>query len=213
MAGRIRRSGDACINGDFSAPAERLHDLSEAPMTKRFMLDPQDRILFRQTVGPVKPLHCDRIDPILLHPAPIPRFTEADERQVLADMISDYFEPADMETGEELYYRRDGVQQAVLRKLRRGQFQVGAVLDLHGMIVATAKEALALFLRCALRDGLSCVRIIHGKGNGSRHRGPVLKQKINHWLRQRDDVLAFCSARPVDGGAGAVYVLLKNRRA
>jgi DNA-nicking Smr family endonuclease len=182
-------------------------------MTKPFTLDPQDQALFRQTVGPVRLLPCDRIEPVPHHPAPIPRFTEADERQVLADMVSDYFEPADLDTGDELYYRRDGVQLTVLRKLRRGQFQVGAALDLHGMTVAVAKEALTTFLYRAHRDNRSCVRIIHGKGNGSHHRGPVLKQKINHWLRQRDDVLAFCSARPMDGGTGAIYVLLrKNSR-
>ena len=172
-----------------------------------FTVDPKDRELFRQTVGAVKPLHCDRVDPVPIHPAPIPRFSEADEQQVLADMISDYFEPADLETGEELYYRREGVQQAVLRKLRRGHFQVGAALDLHGMSVAAAKQALTIFLHDVRREDISCVRIIHGKGKGSRHRGPILKQKVNHWLRQRDDILAFCSARAVDGGTGAVYVL------
>ena len=149
-------------------------------MTKPFILDPQDQVLFRQAVGPVKRMRCDRIEPIPLRPAPIPRFTEADERQVLADMMSNYFEPAELDTGEELYYRREGVQQAVLRKLRRGQFQVGAALDLHGMTVMMAREALAEFLRRACRDSLGCVRIVHGKGKGSHHRGPVLKQKINH---------------------------------
>ena len=99
----------------------------------------------------------------------------------------------------------------MLRKLRRGQFQIGPALDLHGMTVATAREALTRFLHAARREGRSCVRIIHGKGNGSRHRGPVLKLKINHWLRQRDEVLAFCSARPVDGGTGAIYVLLRRQ--
>jgi len=175
-----------------------------------FTVDPKDRELFRQTVGAVKLLRCDRVDPALSHPAPIPRFTQADEQQVLADMISDYFEPADLETGEELYYRREGVQQAVLRKLRRGHFRVGTALDLHGMTVATAKEALTTFLHHVRREHIHCVRIIHGKGNGSRHRGPVLKQKVNHWLRQRDEVLAFCSAPAMDGGTGAVYVLLRR---
>lgn len=179
-------------------------------MNMRFTLDPRDRELFRQTVGVVKPLHCDRVAPAPVHPAPIPRFTLEDERQVLTDMISDYFEPADLDTGEELYYRRDGVQQAVLRKLRRGHFQVGVALDLHGMTVIAAKEAFTAFLHQARRDNAHCVRIIHGKGKGSRHRGPVLKQKVNHWLRQRDEVLAFCSARAVDGGTGAVYVLLRR---
>ena len=78
------------------------------------------------------------------------------------------------------------------------------------MTVNTAREALALFLRDVRREHQTCVRIIHGKGKGSRHRGPVLKQKVNHWLRQRDEVLAFCSARPVDGGSGALYVLLRR---
>lgn len=180
-------------------------------MRKPFLLDPCDRELFRQAVGPVKPLRCDRIEPTPHHPSPIPRFTLADEQQVVVDMLSDYFEPADLETGEELYYRREGVQQAVLRKLRRGQYQVGAALDLHGLTVAAAKDALAIFLQRARRDNLTCTRIIHGKGNRSRHRGPVLKQKINHWLRQRDEVLAFCSARPMDGGTGAIYVLLRAK--
>ena len=180
-------------------------------MSKPFALDPHDRELFRQAVGQVAPLRYDRIEPIQVHPSPIPRFTLADEQQVVADMVSDYFEPADLDTGEELYYRRQGVQQAVLRKLRRGQYQVGAALDLHGLTVAAAKDALAVFLQRVRRDNLSCARIIHGKGNRSRHKGPVLKQKINHWLRQRDEVLAFCSARPMDGGTGAIYVLLRRK--
>ncbi|MFZ4791685.1 MAG: Smr/MutS family protein [Candidatus Competibacteraceae bacterium] len=179
-------------------------------MTQPVTLDPRDRELFRQTVGPVKPLRSDRVASIPPHPAPIPRFTLADEQHVLSDGLSDHFEPADPDTGDELYYRREGVQQAVLRKLRRGHFQIGPVLDLHGMTVAVARVALAAFLHAARRDGLSGVRIIHGKGNGSRHRGPVLKQKLNHWLRQRDEVLAFCSARPMDGGTGAIYVLLRR---
>ena len=156
-------------------------------MTKLFTLNPQDRTLFRQAVGPIKPLHCDQINSIQYRPAPIPHFTQADERQALTDMISDHFKPADLDIGEELYYCRDGVQQTVLRKLRRSQFQIGAVLDLHGMTVVMARETLTIF-----------------------HRVPVLKQKINHWLRQRDEVLAFCSARLVDGGTGAIYVLLRS---
>jgi DNA-nicking Smr family endonuclease len=180
-------------------------------LTKPFTLDPQDRDLFRRTVGPITPLRCDRVDPVPRHPAPYPRFTLADAPPALNDMLSDYFEPADLDTGEELCYRREGVQQTVLRKLRRGQFQVGPVLDLHGMTVVTAREALTMFLHSARHEGRTCVRIIHGKGHGSRYRGPVLKPKINHWLRQCDEVLAFCSARPVDGGTGALYVLLRRQ--
>ena len=104
------------------------------------------------------------------------------------------------------------MQQSVLHKFRRRQYQLGTLLHLHGMTAAAARDALAVFLQRARRDNLHCVRIIHGKGNGSRHRGPVLKQKINHWLRQRDEILAFCSARAVDGGTGAIYVLLRRKR-
>lgn len=179
-------------------------------MTKQFELDPAERALFRQHVGAVKRLAHDRVDPLQAGPAPIPYSTQADERQVLKDMVSDYFEPAELDTGEELAYCRAGLKHAILRKLRRGQFRVGAVLDLHGMNVEAARQALVPFLHSARRANLTCVRIIHGKGNRSRPSGPVLKQKVNHWLRQRDEVLAFCSARPMDGGTGAVYVLLKR---
>lgn len=173
-------------------------------------LHPDEQALFRQEVGPVKRLRQDRVEPARAAPAPIPQFSLADERRVLQDMVGDYFSPAEIETGEELYYCQPGLQHSVLRKLRRGHFRVSAVLDLHGMTVANARQALTAFLRSARKENLNCVRVIHGKGNRSRHKGPVLKQQVNHWLRQRQDVLAFCSARPVDGGAGAVYVLLKR---
>ena len=180
-------------------------------MAKKPEMAPEDRALFRRMVGPVKQLHHDQVEQSTSAPAPIPRSTLADERQVLDDMLSDYFEPAELDTGEELYYCREGIQIAVLRKLRRGHFRVGAIVDLHGMTVPIARQALADLIHTAKRKDITCVRIIHGKGKRSRHKGPVLKQKVNHWLRQRDDVLAFCSARPVDGGTGAVYVLLKRR--
>lgn len=170
-----------------------------------------DLELFRQTVGAVKRLRCNRAEHPPAGPAPIPRSTLADEHQVLKDMVADDFEPGEPETGEELTYCREGLQHGVLRKLRRGQFRVGAALDLHGMNVAAAHQAMIGFLKTSQRDNITCVRIIHGKGNRSRHKGPVLKHKVNHWLRQRDEVLAFCSARPVDGGTGAIYVLLRRQ--
>ena len=179
-------------------------------MARNSKPSPEDRALFRNAIGPVKRLNNDRVDLTPDRPTPYPRSTEADERQVLDDMISDYFEPADMDTGEEIIYRREGIQQNVMRKLRRGQFRVSAVLDLHGMSVDAARKSLIAFLRNARHDSMTCVRIIHGKGNRSRHKGPVIKHKLNHWLRQRDEVLAFCSARPVDGGTGAIYLLLKR---
>ena len=170
----------------------------------------EDIQLFRDSIGKVKPVRSDRVTAPQRKLSPRPKFRELDEAEVLHDMLSDQFEPADMETGEELLYQRAGLQQRTMKKLRRGLFVVDAELDLHGMTVQVAREAVADFLYECRRRRVQCVRIIHGKGRGSRHRGPVLKGKIRHWLQQRDEVLAYCSARNCDGGTGAVYVLLKR---
>lgn len=170
----------------------------------------EDRRLFREAMRDVRPLRHDKVMPEKPRPAPRPRQRIIDEGQVLRDMLSDCIEPWEQETGEELMFARNGLQHSVLRKLRRGQYAVGAELDLHGMTVAEARQALAEFLHASRFRDLRCVRIIHGKGNGSLHKQPILKGKVNHWLRQWDEVLAFASARPVDGGTGALYVLLKR---
>ncbi len=172
--------------------------------------DPEDVRLFRESVGEVKPVANDRVAPVKRPVSPRPVFRERDETEVLRDMLSDLFDPADMETGDELLYVRPGLQQRTVRKLRRGRLSVDAELDLHGMTVPVARAAVAGFLRECQRRHVQCARIIHGKGLGSRHRAPVLKQKIGGWLRQRDEVLAYCTARHYDGGSGAVYVLLKR---
>jgi DNA-nicking Smr family endonuclease len=126
-------------------------------------------------------------------------------------MLSENYDPAEVETGEELLFIRPGIQHGVLTKLRRGQFSIKAELDLHGMVVRVAQVEIAAFLRNCQNRNIRCARIIHGKGYGSWQKQPILKNKLNKWLQQRDEVLAFCSARPVDGGTGAVYVLLKRK--
>ncbi|PKM45142.1 MAG: DNA mismatch repair protein MutS [Gammaproteobacteria bacterium HGW-Gammaproteobacteria-1] len=173
-------------------------------------LSDDDSDLFRSAVADVRPLASDRLPVAPPPPPPQPQKRLEDERQVLQDMLSDPEYPELLETGEELFFARSGLQHGVLRKLRRGQYSIGAELDLHGLTAAAAREQLAAFLIACRQRDLRCVRIIHGKGNGSVQRRPVLKGKVNHWLQQRDEVLAFCSARPVDGGTGAVYVLLKR---
>ena len=171
----------------------------------------EDSQLFRSSVGKVKPVVNDRTQPARQPVSPRPVFREMDEAEALRDMLSEQFDPADMETGEELLYIRPGLQRRTLKKLRRGMIVVNAELDLHGMTVPIARDAIVGFLHECRRRHIQCVRIIHGKGLGSRHRGPVLKQKVGHWLRQRDEVLAYCSARAYDGGTGAVYVLLRRK--
>lgn len=177
---------------------------------KRHTPSEEEVRLFRDAVGPVRALEHDRHLPETAGPPPVPSQRRRDEKQVLRDLLSDGLDPADLETGEELVYLRPGLPYSLLRRLRRGQFSVGPQLDLHGLTVDEARAALGAFLHEVQRGGRRCVRIVHGKGLRSRQGQPVLKVKVNHWLRQREEVLAFCSARPVDGGTGAVYVLLKS---
>jgi DNA-nicking Smr family endonuclease len=103
------------------------------------------------------------------------------------------------------------VQRNVFRKLRRGEYLIEQELDLHGHRVLQARETLVQFLRDARIQGHRCVRIVHGKGLRSPAKKSVLKQKVHHWLKQRDEILAFCTARSFDGGTGAIYVLLKRK--
>jgi DNA-nicking Smr family endonuclease len=114
-----------------------------------------------------------------------------------------------LETDESLSYRRDGISAETLRKLRRGFWVVQGELDLHGHRVEEARYALGEFLRNAMHRGRRCVRIVHGKGLGSRDGVPILKGKVRTWLIRREEVIAFCQARPTEGGAGALIVLLK----
>lgn len=171
----------------------------------------QESALFRQTIGQIESLPDNKkrnCQPTST-PAPRPRQTEADENAVVEELLD--APPLDIETGDNLSWRRNGVQLAVLRKLRRGHYSCQQALDLHGMTVAMARQALARFLHDAQIHDWHCVRIVHGKGLRSGHRGPVLKAKVGGWLRRRNDVVAFCSTPNHDGGTGAIYVLLKNK--
>src|SRR3989338_5141674 len=173
--------------------------------------DKNDPVSFPDAVGGVRPLKQDRITPPLKKRKPVPEQTLRDQREVMDSLLSDDYEPADVETGEELLYSRPGLQHSIMRKLRRGQYAIEAQLDLHGNTVPEARERVSAFIREMQAMGKRCVRIIHGKGKSSTGKLPVLKGKVNAWLRQKDEVLAFCSARPSDGGTGAVYVLLRRK--
>ena len=168
--------------------------------------------LFRRAVGEVIPVRQDRVQPILSKPKPIAAQRLADDAAVVKELEEGLFDMEAMETGDELLYKRPGIQYKVFRKLRRGQFAVEAELDLHGYTVQHAKDCLYDFLKQCLSRNHHCVRIIHGKGLRSKQGRPTIKSLIGKWLQQRQEVLAYCSARQVDGGTGAIYVLLKNYR-
>jgi len=171
-----------------------------------------DKDLFRATVGKVRPLKNDRVAPEKPKLDATPRQFIADEKQVLVDMLSDEFYTSELQPGDILSFVRPGVQKTVFKKLRTGKFRMDAEFDLHGMRAKDARLYVQEFLAEAQHQDWRCIRIIHGKGMRSSNRGPVLKGLLNHWLLQRDEVLAFHSARPEDGGTGAVYVLLKARK-
>lgn len=167
---------------------------------------------FLEAMDGVRPMPPRAAPATVPKPRPEARFTRAEELEVLRESLLPPADPAVLDTGEELVFRRPGVSADVLRRLRRGQFAVAAEIDLHGLGRHAAHEALRAFVADAVERGQGCVRVIHGKGRGSGPRGPVLKHVVNHWLRRMDDVLAFASARPVDGGTGAAYVLLAPAR-
>lgn len=172
--------------------------------------DKDHRTLFREHVGRVRPVKQDRVAPHRAKRKPVPEQSQRDAAAVMQSLLSDDYEAADVETGEELFHVRPGLQHTVIRKLRRGQYAIEAELDLHGCTVPVARERLDAFIRRARAMGKRCVRVVHGKGKTSEGKMPVLKGKVNNWLRQKDEVLAFCSAIPRDGGTGAAYVLLKR---
>jgi len=173
---------------------------------------PPDDLDFRAAMRGVVPLErVARVEHRVPRPAPIPHQRLRDERRVLAESLSTPAHPdAGTATGEELVYVRPGVPNTVLRKLRRGNWVVQDDFDLHGMTAVEARVAVAEFLAECTQRGVRCVRIVHGKGLRSRNRMPVLKRKLSHWLILRDEVLAYCEARPADGGSGAVVVLLRG---
>ncbi len=164
---------------------------------------------FRAAVSDARPLNWERrASTAAPKPPPRARFTLAAKREILAESLHADPEVLDAEVGDTVSFRRDGVQDAVLRKLRRGQYRTEAELDLHGLRVEAARAELRAFLAEARFRQLRSLRIVHGKGLRSGQRGPVVKVMTLSLLRRFDAVQAFCSARHVDGGTGAVYVLL-----
>jgi DNA-nicking Smr family endonuclease len=178
---------------------------------RKTALSPADAELFRASVADVTPLPpAAKVEHNLPSPRPIPVQRLRDNRNALEDSLHDHVPwESGIETGDELSFARNGIGPQTLKKLRRGHWVVQRELDLHGLTSAEARARLVEFLNSCRRGNVRCVRIIHGKGLRSLNREPVLKQKVAHWLMQREEILAFCQARQSEGGGGAVVVLLK----
>lgn len=176
-----------------------------------------DNLSFAELLDNVKPLHNDhqnRADTQTRKPkpTPLPKETLKDEQRVLQESLEVSLEVDDLLPGDCLSFCRAGIQKTIFKKLKKGQYNIGAELDLHGHTRPEAQVALAKFIQQSRKNNIRCVRIIHGKGYRSNNEGPKIKPMVNKWLQQRNEILAFCSARPIDGGTGAVYVLLKSLR-
>jgi len=171
-----------------------------------FVLSEEDGRLFRETVGTVRPMVNDRVLLEFKHPKPRSQANEAGWSDISPTEI-----PL-LATGDIMSFMAPGIQKRVLQRLRSGKFGVDVELDLHGLTVDEAKRRLAGFLSSCLADRYRCLHLIHGKGYRSEGDYPILKNRINLWLRQHPDVLAFCTAKPAEGGTGAIYVLLRDSR-
>ena len=171
----------------------------------------RERNLFALSIGQVKPLRARNEVNFLEPPTePLPLQLVLDEQNVLREAMSDEFDVSTLlDVDDQLSFRRPGIGLDVTRKLRGGHWSIQRQLDLHGLRSDEAREALGQFIRLSHRTGVRCVRIVHGKGLGSPGRTPVLKGKVQRWLVQKKEVLAFVQARPLDGGAGALVVLLQ----
>ena len=172
----------------------------------------RSRRQFADAVGPVTPLAGHgRTSHAVPRPTPEPRQRWLDEQAALREAISDEVDVESLLlTDDGLSFRRDGVGLDVVMRLRRGHWTIQGQIDLHGLRRDEAREQLAAFMRDAARHGWRCVRVVHGKGLGSPGREPVLKVRVQRWLGQHADVIAFTQARAPEGGAGALIVLRRG---
>jgi DNA-nicking Smr family endonuclease len=198
---------DAMRAAKAEAAAVRAREAAETARRER------ERHAFAHAVGPVTALKVPlSAPPSKLRPAPEPRQRALDEAAALREALSD---EVDIETllltDDGLSFRRPDIGPDVLNKLRRGTWAIQGQVDLHGLRRDEAREALAGFIRQAFTQGRRCVRVVHGKGHGSPGKTPVLKAKVQRWLAQRREVIAFAQAPGPQGGAGALVVLLGSK--
>ena len=202
---RVKREIEARVRLEQAQEAARLAAVAVARAEKE---------LFSRAIGQVialAPQHRPGQKASLqrARPPPVAEQQQRDEQAVMQEALSDEFDVETLlHTDETLSFRRTGMGPDVVRKLRRGNWSIQRQLDLHGFRREDAREALAAFIRDAGKAGLRCVRIVHGKGLGSPGKAPVLKGRVQSWLIQKQEVLAFVQARPAEGGAGALVVLL-----
>ncbi len=203
----------ATLRDDLKADTERREAERRAAEAAAQRAEEEANV-FRSSIGEVSALRDrNRVQHPGKPPAPIPVQTRMNDKAVLEASLSDAFDVENLlDIDETMSFRRPGIGEDVIKKLRRGEWVPQDKVDLHGLRTDEAREALANFLRRSVRNGVRCVRVIHGKGIGSPDKLPVLKGKVRSWLVQKEEVIAFVQARESLGGAGALMVLLRQPR-
>ena len=193
------------------ADQQAKHAADEVAQKATAALKLANKNLFANSVGVVQQISNK---PMVLsktkQPEPNPVQQKRDDAAVLRESLSDEFDVESLlDIDDSLSFRRPGIGTDVTKKLRQGIWSIQRQVDLHNMRTDEAREALGAFIREAHKHGMRCVRVVHGKGLGSPGKEPVLKGKVKSWLIQKQEVLAFVQAKPAEGGAGALVVLLK----
>ena len=193
---------------EAQAAAQREREAAEVAQREA------ERQLFAHSVGPVRRTEAPARAPLNTPlPAPEPRQRQLDEAAALAEALSDEVDVESLLlTDDGLGFRRPSIPAEVLAKLRKGHWAIQGQLDLHGLRRDEAREELAGFIRRSHQQCQRCLRVVHGKGHGSPGKQPVLKAKVQRWLAQRQEVIAFAQASGPQGGAGALIVLLAGRQ-
>ena len=201
------------VKREIEAAALKAAQLAAEKALERRKVE-SEKNLFILAAGAVKPLP-DRRIAVLKKAPPPPKVMQyqQDEQAVLIEAISDEFDVGTLlDVDDLLSFRRPGIGPDVTRKLRRGDWSIQRQIDLHGLRRDEAREHLSFFIREAHKQGIRCVRVVHGKGLGSPGKAPILKSRVHSWLVQKIEVLAFVQAKPADGGGGALVVLLTGSR-
>ena len=201
----------ATVRDGLKADAERREAERQAAEAAARRAEEEANV-FRTSVGQVSNLRDrNRVEHPVKKPTPEPVQTRLNDKAVLEASLSDEFDVENLlDIDETMSFRRPGIGEDVIKKLRRGEWVPQDKVDLHGLRSDEAREALANFLRRSVRNGVRCVRVIHGKGIGSPDKLPVLKGKVRSWFVQKEEVIAFVQARESQGGAGALMVLLRQ---
>jgi len=189
------------------AKAQKLAEQARIAVEKRAEAE---RNLFTRAVGKVAPIaNQERVWSPPQRPSTRPLQQDLDNEAVMHESMSDDFDISTLlDADDQLSFRRPGIGTDITRKLRKGEWSIQGQIDLHGLRSDEARNAMGQFIRDAKRMGWRCVRVVHGKGLGSPGKEPVLKSKVQRWLVQKNEVLAFVQAKPSDGGGGALLVLM-----